>query len=289
MVNKSIRVRAARTIMLSVAKGLSLITGNPIAQRCLEWGVVRAQYLMGIGSGGVVANSGEKIALSLAIAGHGGGSHGDRRATSPVCIFDVGANIGQFSGVAKAVLMGHPYTIHCFEPGRHTFDRLRENIGDDNSFRLNNIALGANVGSASLFYDKAGSGLASMTKRNLEHFKIDFSQSESVSVDTVDNYCDRARIDKIDLLKMDVEGHELDVLRGAARLLEDRRIGAILFEFGGCNIDTRSFLQDYFYFFKKYSPNRMFRITPSGYLSPLDSYREIDEQFRTTNFLVRFS
>ena len=203
-----------RTIRLSIAKGLSLITGNPIAQRCLEWGVVRAQYLMGIGSGGVVANSGEKIALTLAIAGHSGGSHGDRRATSPVCVFDVGANIGQFSAIAKAVLRGHPYTIHCFEPGRHTFDQLGKNIGDDNSFRLNNIALGAHVGSASLFYDKAGSGIASMTKRNLEHFKIDFSQSESISVDTVDNYCDRARVDRIDLLKMDVEGHELDVLRG---------------------------------------------------------------------------
>ena len=88
---------------------------------------------------------------------------------------------------------------------------------------------------------------------------------------------------------MDVEGHELDVLRGAARHLDDRKIGAILFEFGGCNIDTRSYLRDYFNFFKKYGPNRMFRITPSGYLSPLDSYREIDEQFRTTNFLVRFS
>jgi len=275
--------------MLLIAKGLSCITGNPIAQRCLEWGIVRAQYLMGIGSGGEVASSGEKIALSLVVAKHSGGFHGNRRVITPICIFDIGANIGQFSGIAKAVLKGRPYTIHCFEPGRHTFDQLREYIGDDNSFRLNNFALGQNTGNTSLFYDEVGSGLASMTKRNLEHLGIDFNRSESVSVDTVDNYCDQAQINKIDLLKMDVEGHELDVLKGAARLLDDRRIDSILFEFGGCNIDTRTFLRDYYYFFKKYSPNRMFRITPSGYLSPLDSCREIDEQFRTTNFFVRFS
>jgi len=276
--------------MLLFARGLSFITGNPIAQRLLEWSIVRAQYLMGIGSGGEVANSGEKIALTLAVAEHSGGSHGNPRATSlPICIFDIGANIGQFSGMAKTVLKGYPYTIHCFEPGSHTFDQLRKNIGDDDGFRLNNFALGENVGSASLFYDEAGSGLASMTKRNLDHFGIDFNRSEPISVDTVDNYCDRSQIDKIDLLKMDVEGHELDVLKGAARLLDDRRIDSILFEFGGCNVDTRSFLRDYYYFFKKYSPNRMFRITPSGYLSPLDSCSEVDEQFRTTNFLVKFS
>lgn len=286
---KSIWARVLRTIMLMIAKGLSYITGNPIAQRCLEWGIVRAQYLMGIGSGGVVANSGEKIALSLVVSKHSGGFHGNCRVITPICIFDVGANIGQFSGMAKTVLKGYPYTIHCFEPGSHTFDQLRKNIGDDNLFRLNNFALGENVGSASLFYDEAGSGLASMTKRNLDHLVIDFNRSETISVDTIDNYCDRARIAKIDLLKMDVEGHELDVLKGAARLLDGRRIDSILFEFGGCNIDTRSFLRDYYYFFKKYSPNRMFRITPSGYLSPLDSCMEIDEQFRTTNFLVRFS
>lgn len=277
-----------RTITLSVAKVLSLLTRNSIAQCCLEWGVVRAQYLMGIGSAGDVARSGEKIALTQTIACYYRGSCSDHHATSPICVFDVGANIGQFSGLAKTVLRGYPYTVHCFEPGHHTFEQLRKNIGADDSFHLNNIALGTHAGSASLFYDKVGSGIASMTKRNLEHLKIDFSQSEPISVNTVDNYCDQARIDRIDLLKMDVEGHELDVLKGAARMLENRRVGSILFEFGGCNIDTRSYLQDYFYLFKKYGPNKMYRITPSGYLSPLDSYREIDEQFRTTNFLVRF-
>lgn len=286
MVKKSKR---NREIKLFIAKVLALMTGNAIAQRCLERLVILAQYLMGIGSGGLVANSGEKIALTLAISKHNNHKLIKHSEVRPICIFDIGANVGQFAGIAKTVLKDNQYSIHCFEPGRYTFDQLKANIKDDKRFCLNNIAMGKTVEASTLFYDEAGSGLASMTKRNLEHFGIDFSLSESILVDTVDNYCERVRIDKIDLLKMDVEGHELDVLNGAARLLEERRINSILFEFGGCNIDTRSFLQDYFYFFKKYGNNRIFRITPSGYLFPLDLYREINEQFRTTNFLVRFS
>jgi len=286
MVKKS---NKARAIKLLIVKGLSFITGNSIAQRALENIVILAQYLMGIGSGGVVANSGEKIALTLAIpkqSNHKFVIHSQKR---PLCIFDIGANVGQFAGIAKVVLKDYSYSVHCFEPGGYAFNQLKSNMGGDNRFYLNNIAMGKDVGTSTLFYDEVGSGLASMTKRNLEHFGIDFGLSESILVDNVDSYCDRLQIDKIDLLKMDVEGHEMDVLRGAARLLDERRIDSILFEFGGCNIDTRSFLQDYFYFFKKYGNNRIFRVTPSGYLSSLDSYSEINEQFRTTNFLVRFS
>ena len=288
MVHRSNKAKAVRAVKLLIMKGLSLMTGNALAQSFLEFIVILAQYLMGIGSGGVVADSGEKIALTLTMNNPKGSLLEDSSVSRTLCIFDIGANIGQFAGIAKRVLKAQPYMIHCFEPSKYTFDQLNASIGHDNRFRLNNVALGKNVGYSSLFYDEEGSGLASMTKRKLEHFGIDFSHSELISVETVDNYCDQAQIARIHLLKMDVEGHELDVLSGATRLLEDRRIEAILFEFGGCNIDSRSFLQDYFYFFKKYGNNRIFRITPSGYLSPLDRYREINEQFRTTNFLVRF-
>jgi FkbM family methyltransferase len=288
MIKKNLKASAVRAIKLFIAKVLTLITGNSFAQRFLENIIILAQYLMGIGSGGIVANSGEKIALTLTIPKLNNQKLVKHIKIQPICVFDIGANIGQFAGIAKAVLKDNQYSIHCFEPGLYTFNQLKANIKEDKHFYLNNIAMGKNVGTSTLFYEEAGSGLASMTKRNLDHFGIDFSMSESILVDTVDNYCERNQIDKIDLLKMDVEGHELDVLSGAARLLEERRIQSILFEFGGCNIDTRSFLQDYFYFFKKYGRNRIFRITPSGYLSPLDNYREINEQFRTTNFLVRF-
>jgi hypothetical protein len=52
------------------------------------------------------------------------------------------------------------------------------------------------------------------------------------------------QIQRIDLLKLDTEGHELSVLEGARRLLESRAIDTIQFEFGGANIDSRTFLRD---------------------------------------------
>jgi hypothetical protein len=69
-------------------------------------------------------------------------------------------------------------------------------------------------------------------------------------------------------------------------MLRERRIDRILFEFGGCNIDSRSYFQDFYYFLRNFGFTQLFRLAPSGYLVPIPKYREIDEQFRTTNFVA---
>jgi len=125
-----------------------------------------------------------------------------------------------------------------------------------------------------------------LTKRKLDHFNIDFNESEEVSIDTIDNYCSENAIEHIDLLKLDIEGHELDALSGANDMFAKRAIKNVTFEFGGCNIDTRTFFQDFWYFFSK-NEFKLFRITPSGYMHPLKTYKEIYEQFRTINFMAK--
>ena len=136
-----------------------------------------------------------------------------------------------------------------------------------------------------LHYDSAGSGLASLTRRKLDHFGIDFSKNEEVLIDTVDHYCTENSIGHIHLLKIDIEGHELDALAGAKVMFANRAIDIVTFEFGGCNIDTRTFFQDFWYFFHD-ANYKLLRVTPSGYLHPLESYKEIHEQFRTINFVA---
>jgi hypothetical protein len=81
---------------------------------------------------------------------------------------------------------------------------------------------------------------------------------------------------------MDVEGHELEVLQGARRTLEDIRI--VQFEFGGSNIDTRTFFQDFWYFFDEID-FQIYRLTPSGPII-VSSYSEQDETFRSTNYFA---
>jgi hypothetical protein len=127
--------------------------------------------------------------------------------------------------------------------------------------------------------------LASLSKRQLDHFNILFNQSEQIFTQTIDFYCSQNDIPHIDLLKLDIEGHELAALRGAELMLRNKAIEVITFEFGGANIDSRTYFHDFYLFFEMHQMT-LFRITPSGYLHPLKAYQEIYEQFTTTNFLA---
>jgi FkbM family methyltransferase len=263
--------------MLRVLHLLAWFCGNNLCHRTLNVIVLAAHYIMGVGAGGRVESSGEAAISQKLLA--------LPRQNRDLCIFDVGANQGQFLEMIAAGLRGIPFRVHAFEPSATSFETLREKSRTLSGVTLNNIALGREPGHAELFYERAGSGLASLYKRRLDHFAIDFSQSDRVRVETLDRYCTEFGIQRIDLLKLDVEGHELEVLRGSERMFSERRIGIVSFEFGGCNIDSRTFLQDFYYFFQERGMT-MFRITPSGYLWPIRKYQEMDEQFRTTNFIV---
>ena len=128
--------------------------------------------------------------------------------------------------------------------------------------------------------------MASFSKRRLAHFDLTFDYSEKVGVRTLDEYCAERAVEAIDLLKMDVEGHELDVMQGGVRMLRERRIRMLTFEFGGCNINSGIFFQDYWYFIRDNSLGDLYRLTPSGYLAPVTHYNELYEQFRPTNYLL---
>jgi FkbM family methyltransferase len=230
---------------------------------------------MGIGSGSNVLASGERAIFDEL----------KHRLNPPYCIFDVGANQGQFLRLAIENITVGDFSIHCFEPGLQTFKILVGSTKDDRRIKLNNIGLGKEKCDATLYFEGAGSGLASLTKRRLDHFGIDFNESEGIKIDTIDNYCLENAIDHIHLLKIDIEGHELDALSGARRMFDKKSIDIVTFEFGGCNIDSRTFFQDFWYLFVDLDM-KLYRITPSGYLFPLQSYKEIHEQFRTTNFIA---
>jgi len=252
------------------------LTANVRSQQRLEKAISKAQLLLGIGAGGVVGTSGE-AALFRQLKR-------EESNEKELCLFDVGANRGQFLDVALAELDSIAFKIHCFEPSAATFKMLIAGRPANSKVILNPCGLGNARGEATLYYDQQGSGLASLTRRRLEHFEIDQSLSERVTLETLDRYCEDRGIENIDLLKIDVEGHEMDVLLGAERMLA-QSVGMVTFEFGGCNIDTRTYFQDFFYFFKTHDMS-LYRITPSGFFYPIPRYQEELEQFRTTNFVA---
>ena len=109
-----------------------------------------------------------------------------------------------------------------------------------------------------------------------------FRAIETVKTLTFLNFYDK-QLNKstIDLLKIDIEGHELEAFAGFGRSLNFIRV--IQFEFGGCNIDTRTFFKDFWYFFKK-NKFDIYRVSPFGPMR-LERYSENYECFRTSNYL----
>ena len=85
-------------------------------------------------------------------------------------------------------------------------------------------------------------------------------KKEEISLDTIDNYCEEQGIKKIHFLKLDIEGHELSALHGAKKMIANGNIYFIQFEFGGCNIDSATHFQDFYYFLKgKYRIHRILK------------------------------
>ena len=184
-------------------KVLVTVLGEQRFQRVLARNVDRCQLLMGIGAGADVLSSGERSIFDTL----------KRRCSPPYCIFDVGSNKGQFLQLILESLAPDQVSVHCFEPGAATFKILARSCTADKGIRLNNLGIGKEEGEALLHYNVPGSGIASLTKRRLDHFDIHFTESETVAITTIDRYCLKSGIDRIHLLKLDIEGHELDAWR----------------------------------------------------------------------------
>lgn len=152
------------------------------------------------------------------------------RQPNPLC-FDVGANQGQTIQLLQQCLVSP--VIHAFEPASVTFNGLaRQSFGPTVS--LHQLAFGEAAGTAE-FRNYEQSELSSFLAVNPDKAENIFhgervASVESVTVETLDRFCTDQGIEKIDLLKIDTQGFELPVLRGATNLLTQKRIGAILLE-----------------------------------------------------------
>ncbi len=147
----------------------------------------------------------------------------------PVC-FDVGANEGQ-TIIELRKCFPSP-TIWAFEPGSEAFTSLvAKNYGD--RVILNKIALGETPGTGLLnkFDQSVFNSLLEPTGAEVRPIKeLQINAVESVEIDTVDQFAARHQIDRIDLLKSDTQGFDLNVIRGAQNLFESDRIRYLMIE-----------------------------------------------------------
>jgi FkbM family methyltransferase len=188
------------------------------------------------------------------------------RSVARPIVFDVGANVG---GYASAVLSQNPNAqLFAFEPHPETFQQLSENlIGRE--IQLINAACGRVAGEMILYdYSTAASEHASFYQEVIEQLHHKEARAHSVQVIDLDTFASGRGIEHIDLLKIDTEGHELVVLDGAQRLLRDRKISAIQFEFNEMNVISRTFFRDFYTALPEY---KLFRMVRDG-LIPLPEY-----------------
>jgi len=147
-------------------------------------------------------------------------------ASDQPVIFDVGANVGQTIQKFRAYFEGS--VIHSFEPGIDTFEELKRNVEGVADLHLINCGLGAQrevktfveneFSDMSSFYEPGQAGWGKITHRR------------EVQIDTIDDYCERAGVDHIDILKSDTQGYDLEVLRGAGKMLSAGKIKLVYLE-----------------------------------------------------------
>jgi FkbM family methyltransferase len=252
----------------------NLLSGRLIFQNIFE-NLYRVSLLgMNIGAGSDCDTSGEISVIKKIIE--------NSPREKPQVVFDIGANIGKYTKILNKYFPKNT-TIYSFEPSKYTFSKLKKNYNKISRINLYNFGFSNHKGKLDLFSDKKESGLASVYRRRLDHFDIEMSHKEVVEMRTIDEFCKESNIKKILFLKIDVEGHELEVLEGAKTMLESKNIKNIQFEFGGTNIDSRTFLQDFYYLLGK--NYKIFRIVKDG-IFDMGKYRESFECFLTTNYLA---
>lgn len=161
-------------------------------------------------------------------------------------VLDVGANVGDWTVLAAELLPDA--TVWALEIMPATFARLRERVAGHARIRSFNLGLADRDGTLRMHYNPAASTHATFT----EYPQSGTHQLIDCAVRSGDAFVREQGIDRVDFLKMDVEGAEHLVLAGLAESLRARRVRFVQFEYGRVNILTKFLLRDFYELFRRY-------------------------------------
>lgn len=229
-------------------------------------------------AGNEIHSNGERMVQSAAATGTPPGK--------PVVVFDAGANIGQWTrdmlDAARAAGRSD-VQVHSFEPCQGTYEILKRNLaGFAGSDRVTCVhkALSSAPGSAVLNIVGDGAGTNSLHQQA----GMNAAKQETITLTTVDDYCREAAIERIALLKIDTEGHDMSVIEGAKAMLGRRAIDLVQFEYNQRWIYSRHYLLDAFSMLQPLG-YRLGKITPTGIEFYKDWHYEL-ESWREGNYLA---
>jgi FkbM family methyltransferase len=207
------------------------------------------------------------------------------RTSGALTALDVGANVGAWTRhlVHIAQRAGLTIHIHAFEPCAGTAETLNRNLEDwgiATAVRVNQAALSSEVGECLLhsYGDNAGrNSLHSVRGEPAPHI-------ERIRATTLDIYVRDRSLAHIDLLKIDAEGHDLEVLAGGQDLLRQRAVSVVQFEYNHRWIASRHYLADAFDLFGPLGYT-IGKVTPRG-IEFYERWHPELETFREGNYVA---
>lgn len=158
---------------------------------------------------------------------------------TPSTVLDVGANIGQ-TALRFHKLWPSAY-LFCFEPVKDTYRQLENNTSQIRSLKTYNFGLSDRTGEAPIFL--SGNSALSTLERPAFSVRSLSGATETVQLETLDGWCEKTKIGEIDLLKIDAEGHDLQVLEGGRQMFATRKVKAVFIEAHLSGQDIQLFLQ----------------------------------------------
>lgn len=206
-------------------------------------------------------------------------------ASAPLVVLDVGANIGDWTRVLYELAKERTgeTQVHAFEPGTETLATLTENLRAwslEDQVVVNDVALSSKAETRKYYSLGANAGVNGLYPVN----DTDPQVVSEIQTQTLDGYCKEAGLERVHFVKVDTEGHDLEVIYGAKEMLERQAIDAIQFEYNYRWINARHYLRDAFEWFLPLG-YQLGKVTPRG----IEFYPRWDfelERFVEANFLA---
>lgn len=209
----------------------------------------RAVYLLGLHGMGILNYEDGEVSGELEFLRR------FARIARDATVIDVGAHEGSYAADVARLVRGA--RVFAFEPHPETFKRLAAAGG---AYTPVHAAVASEPGTVTL-YDRgspAGTQHASLVPNVIETIHAQATARRwEVPATTLDRFVAEQRIERVHLLKIDTEGSELDVLRGARACLAAGMVDVIQIEFNSMNTVSRVFLRDFRALLPGYTAHRL--------------------------------
>jgi FkbM family methyltransferase len=159
---------------------------------------------------------------------------------APILLLDIGANRGDWT--AEALRVGARTAnvhVHSFEPSRATRSLLMKRFAGNAAVTIHASAMSDRHGTATFYASDEGAGTNSLSPVSGPH-------AEVVSVTTVDDFLRQSRLDAVSMMKIDAEGYDPLILRGAEAALGRGLIDLVQFEYNWRWLLNHACLRDIF-------------------------------------------